>query len=219
MQGGGTYLDDGPFYHVFNIPGNPAYDVATRSTTPILTVFFETPNSPTSYLGYPKSNAQLTCLHVTDFAKGSRVSPRLPAGTPYSNSTASSSASSSKGASSSSGLSGGDIAGIVVGAVAVVAITAAVGFTLWRLARRRRSPQTDEWREAKVMEREPVEDAHELDSGRDHELSPVYQKPEIDGAQVLEAGGAQGAAELDARPRYSFDSDERSVLSYATATS
>ena len=89
------------------------YDNATLSVYPILSVYFPVANHErTESFGYAASH--LACLRAKEYSQGSRVSPELPAGTPYHYGSA---------------LRGCGIAGVAVGVLAFVSIIS--GLAVW----------------------------------------------------------------------------------------
>lgn len=154
-----------------------AYDNATRSVFPALSVYFPVANiDRTSF--YSSANSSLRCLRVQNFSEGSRVSPTLPSGTPYHNGKKT---------------SGGAIAGIAVGVVVGVAIIA--GVMIWVCLRRRRAKGRLE--QSRVLEDDKLSKGlPEVDGAGLSELSPTDRKPEIDGTHIAELGGSGKVAEL-----------------------
>jgi hypothetical protein len=98
------------------------YDNVTKGIYPILTVYMPVTNIDRIGAIEGFAFSQLTCARVKQFSTGSRVSPALPSGTPYSY--------------GHGGLSKGAIAGIVVGIVVFVAIVG--GLIAYFFIRRRR---------------------------------------------------------------------------------
>ena len=113
------------------------------------------------------------------FSEGSRVSPALPSGTPY---------------SSGHSLSGGAIAGIVVGVIALVAVVAGLVALFWLRKRKQRRLADEEHKQKLSHVSEQEADSREI-----AELTPEDRKPEVDSKKVVELEGRhEEPAELGA---------------------
>jgi hypothetical protein len=100
------------------------YNNATRSVIPIISVFMPAANNSRESVML-NAWAEMTCLRVSKFSKGSRVPPELPSPTPV---------------HISFPLSKGAKAGIAVGViVGVLLIAVALSFVIMRTRRRRAS--------------------------------------------------------------------------------
>lgn len=176
-----------------------SYDEATRSVHPILTVYMPVANIEHTW---QQGNAvsKLTCAHVKQFHGGSRVSPALPSGTPY---------------SYGQGLGKGAIAGIVLSVVVFIAIVAGLLAYFYLRKRQRQMQQVGNQPVAKHVaipeiddtgraELTPADPMHEPDSKRDvpemddaqglpGELSVVGREPVVtSGRAIAEMGDGQG---------------------------
>ncbi|KAK4495570.1 hypothetical protein PRZ48_012838 [Zasmidium cellare] len=157
-----------------------AYDNVTRAVIPVITVFFSVANVQRESF-YTLARSNMTCLRAREFSEGSRVSPGLPAGTPY---------------KMSEGLSGGAIAGIVVGVVVGVAVLAGLGIWLFLSRRKRRRLARDQGGVVGLGEKVP-----ELDGTAFNELHDEDKKHEMDNGQLPELPDGQGEpAELESEP-------------------
>ena len=153
--------------------GTENYDTYARSVMPVISTWFTVANvertSSTSF-----ASVDMRCLRTREWGVGSRVSPALPAGTPY---------------SSGKGLSGGVIAGIVVGIVVVVGLVG-VGLWVWR---RRAKKRVEEGKLGDASE-----GGHEMGGGDVHELKEGDRKLELGGSAVHEKlGDTRRGTELD----------------------
>lgn len=169
-----------------------AYNDATRTIQPILTVFMPVANVDRIYTngGYGRANSSFQCVLANQhYYHGSRVSAALPSGTPY---------------SSGSKLSGGAIAGIVVGVV-VASILVALAIFLYVRSKRRVS-------RAELQKKEMEDDSGskarsktaELADGTVSELGPTSRKNEADGMELSELPGHQErASELSGQGKMS----------------
>ena len=164
------------------------YDRVTRDVTPVLTVYLPPANVDALYSNSASISA-LKCLRVKHFSEGSRVSPALPAGIPYSHGS----------------ISGGTIAGIIVAVLAPTAIF--TGLATWFCLRRRKArghtleepklvDSTGEGEDDSIGLAELSSKSYrqEMDSTELAELSPVERKPmiEADSKYVYELGHGEG---------------------------
>lgn len=158
----------------FSAPGDEAsYDNATREIYPIMTVFMPVANAERrTYTNW--ANTSLTCARVQNFASGSRVSPALPAGTPYSN---------------GNGLTTGAKAGIAVGVIVGAALIVTVLFCFWRRRKQNRAV-------SKPLDKEKESKLPEADGVALGEVHGTDRKPELDGGLVAELGGYEKKPEL-----------------------
>jgi hypothetical protein len=163
------WLADGPWHS----RAADSYDAYTRDVFPALTVFFPVANyERTSMPDYAVSRMQ--CLRIKNFSEGSRVSPKLPEGTPY---------------SYGSSLGGGAIAGITVGLVAFVLVAAGLAYWFWRRRRRQQIHKTATVDDGRY-------NAKELDSEELYELKSQDRKQEMDSSPIHELGADAMGAEM-----------------------
>ena len=152
------YVGDKICYSVFSAGRPASYDNATRSIYPDLTAYM-----PVAHIDAPfhQGNAysRLACARLKKFQEGSRVSPALLSGTPY---------------TYGEGLGKGAIAGIAVGVILFVAIVAGLLAYLFLRRRKRQTQQAGSRTVEKQM------NLPEADDTRRAELSPQRRMHEPD---------------------------------------
>ena len=152
------------------------YDNATRDVLPILTVYMPVANVERTSV-YSRAPSVLQCARVKRFSEGSRVSPELPAGTPW--------------PSPANGLSTKVKGGIAAGVVVFVVLVGSLLFCLWFIKRKKRRSRDAAARFA-VAPGENEQSPREADGpGIVHELSPNDKKHELDSVSVAEMEGGE----------------------------